>query len=124
MHRGRRRLVELEHGPATVGRILAPPDEPVPLQLGRQLARRGQREAEGAREAADGLALRRRDVAERGDVPATELRVAAHELGELRRRAASRPEPPQHLPEAPVELAQLVVGPAGNTWHLLKVIIE
>ena len=66
------------------------------LELARELARRGQREAELARDLADRPLALGRDVGEHADVPAAERRVAVDELEELGRRPPARPEPAHH----------------------------
>jgi hypothetical protein len=117
-------LVELDDRAAAVVRILAAADEAVVLELGRQLARRGEGEAETARELPDGLSLARPDLREDGDVPAADPRRSPDEAVELGRGPPACPEAAQHLPEEAAELVQLiVVGPAGNTQLLIKVIL-
>jgi hypothetical protein len=49
---------------------------------------------------------------------------SAHEPVELGRRPSACPEAAQHLPQEAAELVQiLVVGPAGNSQLLIKVIL-
>ena len=94
------------------------------LELGRQLARGGQREAELARQLAHGALTLGADVREHGDVAAAELGLASHELEQLPRRAPPRPEPAHHPPQQAAQLAQLGSGrPSRNTDTSVMVII-
>ena len=95
------------------------------LELGRQLARGGQREAELARQVADGALALGADVREHGDVAASQLGLALDELEQLRRRAPPRPEPAHHPPQQAAQLGQLGSGrPPGNTDTSVMVIIK
>ena len=94
------------------------------LELGRQLARGGQREAELARQIADGALPLGADVREHGDVPPAQLGLALHEVEQLRRRSPPRPEPAHHPPQQAAQLVQLGSGrPAGNRSASVLVII-
>jgi hypothetical protein len=80
----RGRGVELDDGPPAIVWVLAPGDKPVALELGRDLAGRGKRQPERARELADRLAGRCADLREQSDVAPAKLRVAAaDERGQL-----------------------------------------
>ena len=117
--------VQVDDGAAPVVDVLAPVHEVVRLELGRQLARGGQREAELARELADGALPLRPDVGEHRDVPPAERRLALHQLEQLRRRSPPRPEPAHHPPQQAAQLAQLCGGrPAGNSDASMIVIIR
>ena len=95
------------------------------LELGRQLARGGQREAELAGQIADGALPLGADVREHGDVPPSQLGLALDELEQLRRRAPPRPEPAHHPPQQAAQLGQLGSGrPPGNTDTSIMVIIK
>jgi hypothetical protein len=77
-------LVQLDNRAATVVGVLTPAHELVALELRRQLACGGEREAECTRQLANGLALVRAHLCEDGNVPPPDGRVAAYELLELR----------------------------------------
>ena len=95
------------------------------LELGRQLAGCGQREAELARQVADRALALGADMRKHGDVPAAQLGLTLHELEQLRRRAPPGPEPAHHPPQQAAQLAQLGSGrPAGNRYASVLVIIE
>jgi hypothetical protein len=111
-------VVELEHGAAAVGLVLAAADEPVLLQVARELARGGEGEAELAGELADRPAALAGDGVEQGDVPAAERRVAAEELGELRREAVPAAQAPHDAAQRAAERLGVVAA------HLITVIIE
>ena len=105
--------------------MLPPVDEIVRLELGRQLARGWQREAELAGELADGALPLRPDVGEHRDVPPAERRLALHQFEQLRRRSPPRPEPAHHPPQQAAELAQLGSGGlARNSDASMMVIIR
>ena len=103
---GGRRLEVDERSPAIVG-ILATLDEPVIFELTRQLAHRGQRQADRLGDLADRLGTRRPDVREHPDVPPAERRVAADELEQLGRGPPPGPQPAHHSPQLAAELTQL-----------------
>ena len=107
-----------DHGPPAVGRVLAPLDEAVIFEITRELARGGQRQAELAREVADRALALRSDLREHGDVPPAERRVAAHELEQLRRRPAPRPQTAHDPPQLSAQLCELLwIG-----YHQLTII--
>ena len=117
--------VQADHSATPIVRVFAPLHKLVRLQLGRQLAGRGQREAEFASEVADRALALRADVREHGDVPAAQVGLALDELEQLRRRAPPGPEPAHHPPQQAAQLAQLGSGrPAGNRYASVLVIIE
>ena len=93
MHLPGRLWVEHDDRAAAVGGILATHHEAVQLELRRQLARRGQREAERGGDLAHGLFALGADVREDGQVAASELRLTRDELEQLGRWATA-PEPP------------------------------
>jgi hypothetical protein len=95
------------------------------LELGRQLARGRQREAELPRQIAHGSLPLGADVREHGDVAATQLGLALDKLEQLRRRAPPCPEPAHHPPQQAAQLGQLGSGrPPGNTDTSVMVIIK
>ena len=105
----RRRGREVDERAPAVGRVLAPLDEAVVLEVARQLARGRQRETGGLGDVSHCLRTLRADVREDAHVAATERRVARHELEQLRCRAPSRPEPAHHPPQLRSQFAQVVV---------------
>ena len=120
-----RERVQADNGAAPVTRVLSALHELMRLELRRQLAHRGQRQPELARELPYGAFPLGADVREDGDVPPTERRLRPHELEQLRRRAPPRPEATHHPPQQPAELGQLGSGgPAGNTDSSIMVIIK
>ena len=117
--------VQVDDGAAPVVGVLAPVDEVVGLELGRELARGGEREAELARELADGSLALGADVGEHRHVPAAERRLPVHELEQLRRGSPPGPEPAHDPPQEGPELVQLgSVWPAGNSVASMIVIIQ
>ena len=96
MHLVGRARVQHDDRPAAVGRILAPLDEMVQLELCRQLARCRQRQPEGSGDLTHRLLALGADVGEHGHVPASELGFARDELEQLG-RGPPAPEAPQDL---------------------------
>jgi hypothetical protein len=78
------------------------------LEIPRQLAGGREREAELAGELADRPLALRADLREHGHVPATERRVAAHEVEQLGSRTPARPQSAHHPSQQCAQLAQLV----------------
>ncbi len=91
--------MQANDGAAPVGRILAPFDQAVLLELPGQLARGRQREAERRGEPGDRLLALGADLGEQGDVPSSEPGLAVDEREQLARRAAAAPEPAHHAPQ-------------------------
>lgn len=100
--------------------MLAPVDERVVLEVARELAGGGQRQAQLGGDLAHRARPFRRDVREHGDVPPAEGRLLAHEREQLVGWAAAMAEaaddPPQQLPD----LAELA---GGNSHDLIIVIV-
>ena len=114
--------VEPDEGAPPVGGVLTAVDEAMVLELADELARGGQREAELARDLADRPLAFGGDVGEHTDVAATERRVAADEVEQLRRRPSARPAASDDPSQKPAELAQIVA--MGNIGHLLTDIVR
>ncbi len=93
------------------------------LELGRQLARCRQRDADGGSDLAHRLGALCADVGERRDMSAAELRLFGVEREEPKRGAAA-PKPPQHLTKGASQLRQFRVWRAGNSYSDLTVIIR
>ena len=102
-------VVQRDDRPPPVGRVLAALEQPMLLQVARQLARSGQREPELARDVADRALTLVADVGEHGHVAPAERRLAVHEREQLGRRAPPVPEAPHDAAEARAELRQLCI---------------
>jgi hypothetical protein len=116
-HALRRQCVQVDHRPPPVVGVLAPADELVVLEVARELARRGQAQAELRGDLADRPLALRRDVREHGDVPRSEGRVAADEREELRRRMPASPQAAEDPPQRDPQLCYLF----GNSYHRITV---
>ena len=108
MHRLGRRLVEGDDGAAPVGGVLTPLDQAVVLELPRQLAHGGKRQAERRCELGDGLRALGPDVRKETDVPPPKRGIAVDEREQLARRAPVRPEAAHHAAQGVAELRQLL----------------
>jgi hypothetical protein len=117
-----RRRVERDDGAPPVVWILAAVDEAVCLELGRQLARRRERDAHSLGNLAHRLRPLGADLGQRCDVPPAERGLARDERQQFR-VAAAAPEPAHDLPKGAAELRELRTGHIGNTCLLLTVII-
>jgi len=107
---------ELEDGAAAIGLVLAAADEPMVLEIPRELARGGQGEAELGRQLADRATSLARDGVEQRDVASTERRVSCEELQELGREAVP-------APEAAHDAAKRAAKILGFAAHLVIVIL-
>lgn len=105
--------VECDDGAPAVAGILAAVDQPVPFELGGQLARRRERETERRGDLAHRLFALSADVRQHRQVAPAERGVARDELQEPGRWPPA-PEPPEHLPQRRSELAQLAAAHGGN----------
>ena len=99
--------------------MLAAIDEGVILEVARELACSGQRQAELGGDLAHRAGPLRRDVREHGDVPPAERRLPADELQQLVRRPAALPEAAEDASQQLPQLAQLV----GGNSHVLVIVI-
>ena len=96
-------------GAPPVGGVLAPLDQAMVLELPRQLAHRGQREAERRGELGGRLLALGPDVSEEGHMPPAERRVAVDEREQLAGRAPAAPQAAHHAPEGIAELRELLL---------------
>ncbi len=106
------RLAELDDRAAAVLGVLAPLEQPVVLEVAHELARRRERQAELAREVADGARPLRGHVREHGHVPAAEARLAVDQGQELGRRPPPAVQAAQHRPHQAPELLEVSVSVA------------
>jgi hypothetical protein len=116
-----RQLVQVDERPAAVVGELPAVHEGVILEVTRELARGGQRQAELPGDLAHRARPLRRDVREHGDVPATERRVLADVREQLVGRTAAMPEPACYPPQQLPQLHQLI---GGNSHDLIIVILR
>ena len=75
---------------APVGRVLAPLDEPAPVELAHHQARRCQSHAQALGELADAELTVHDELDQHGDVARAEARVVARTAGQPRNGAAAR----------------------------------
>jgi hypothetical protein len=79
------------------------------LEIARQLARGGQREAELVRELAHASLAFAADLGEEADMSPAERRIAAHELEQLCGRPPPRPQPAHHTAQQPAQFGQAII---------------
>ena len=101
--------MQAHDGAPPVGWVLASLDQAMVLELSRQLADRGQREAERRGELGGGLLTLGADAGEQRHVPPAEGRIAVDECEQLAGRAPAAPEAAHHPPQRIAELHQLLV---------------
>jgi len=99
--------VEVDDGAAAVVGVLAAVDQLVARQVDRELARRGERQAQLPRDLSDRARALRRHVHQHREVARAERRVAGEVALELDGEAAPPPQPPQDVAQQPAELVQL-----------------
>lgn len=102
--------VQVDDSAAAIVDVLPPPDEHVPFELGCELARGRQRDAEDSRQLADRLPLLGSDEREHADVAPAERRLALDQLRELPGRPPAGPEPAHHTPQLVAQHAQRFRG--------------
>ena len=101
--------MQAHDGAPPVGGVLASLDQAMVFELARQLAHRGQRQAERRGELGGGLLALGADAGEQRHVPPAERWIAVDEREQLAGRAPAAPEATHYPPERIAELHQLLV---------------